>query len=199
MVSNMVGASINNFDYYDGTNMENIQFYMLPKVLMDNKKFDGISVESKVLYSMMLDRARLSKQNNWLDEMGRIYIYFTVENIQIVLNCSKGKALKMLKELDMENGMGLIERKKGKGMGKADVIYVKCCICEEDIQQTKVINSGCGKDVDKPVDNIVEKVAEPITGTKNEPLVVQNLDQSGTKIEPIVVQNLYPNNTNINM
>ena len=65
----------------------------------------------------MLDRMSLSIKNGWKDPDNKIYIYYTLLEIQELLNCGHNKAVKMLAELDSEKGIGLIERVK-QGMGK---------------------------------------------------------------------------------
>lgn len=40
------------------------------------------------------------------------------------LGCAKATCVKIMKELDTENGIGLIEKKR-HGLGKPDIIYVK--------------------------------------------------------------------------
>ena len=59
-----------------------------------------------------------------LDEQGRVFIYYTLDEIQEDLNCAHGKAVKLLSELDAGNGFGLIERVK-QGQGRPTKIYVK--------------------------------------------------------------------------
>ena len=72
----------------------------------------------------MLDRMSLSIKNRWLDSEDRVYIIFTVEEIAELMNCGTQKAVKLVKELDSSNGIGLIEKKR-LGLGKPNVIYVK--------------------------------------------------------------------------
>ena len=72
----------------------------------------------------MLDRMSLSIKNRWLDSEDRVYIIFTVEEIAELMNCGTQKAVKLVKELDSNNGIGLIEKKR-LGLGKPNVIYVK--------------------------------------------------------------------------
>ena len=78
----------------------------------------------KILYGLMLDRMSLSVRNGWQDDDDRTYIIYTIDNIMEDLNCAKGKAVRTLAELDSENGIGLIEKKR-VGLGKPDIIYVK--------------------------------------------------------------------------
>lgn len=74
----------------------------------------GTSCEAKVLYGMMLDRISLSRKNKWIDDIGRVYIIFTVEEIMEKLNCGRNKAVNCLKELDSATGIGLIEKKTNR-------------------------------------------------------------------------------------
>lgn len=92
--------------------------------------FKSLSCEAKVLYGLMLDRMSLSIKNRWFDEEDRVYIIFTVEEIAELLNCGTQKAVKLMKELDDNQGIGLIEKKR-LGLGKPNVIYVKNFILKE--------------------------------------------------------------------
>ena len=38
-----------------------------------------MSLEAKVLYGLLLDRMGLSARNGWLDDSGRVFLYFTQE------------------------------------------------------------------------------------------------------------------------
>ena len=76
-------------------------------------KFKGLSLDAKVLYSMYLSRSTLSYKNNWIDENGRVYIYFTVEETAQQLGCGIKKAVKLIKDLEV---IGLIKKKRaGQG------------------------------------------------------------------------------------
>ena len=119
------------FDYHYGMEAEQYAFYRIPKILMNDPHFEMVSMEAKLLYGMMLDRLDLSAKNGWRDEDGRIYIYFTIEDISRNFGCGKDKAVKILKEL--EKDAGLIERRK-QGQGRPTMIYVK--------NFTKVIESS---------------------------------------------------------
>jgi len=113
-----------NLDYYYGNESEQFSFFRIPKVLFTDDQFADLSAESKVLYGMLLDRMGLSRANGWLDAQNRVYIIFTIEEIQENLNCSKQKAVNLMAELDEKNGIGLIEKKR-QGLGKPNILYVK--------------------------------------------------------------------------
>ncbi len=113
-----------NYEYFYGSQAESYSFIRVPRLLMKGKEFRELSTDAKLLYSLLLDRMSLSMRNGWLDEAGRVYIYYTVEEIQDDLNCGHNKACKLLAELDTVKGIGLIERKK-QGQGKPTKIFVK--------------------------------------------------------------------------
>jgi len=66
----------------------------------------------------------LSARNGWYDEAGRVYIYYPLEEVCELLNCSHGKAVRVFAELDVAKGVGLIERVR-QGLGRPSRIYVK--------------------------------------------------------------------------
>lgn len=112
-----------NLDYYYGSEAEQYSFYRIPKVLLTDPRYKGVSIEAKVLYGLLLDRMGLSAKNGWLDSERRVYIYFTQEDAMALMSCGKDKATKLFRELD-QDGIGLIERKK-QGQGRPTRIYVK--------------------------------------------------------------------------
>ena len=97
-------------------------FYRFPKVII-KEDYKDLSLDAKMLYVLLLDRAGLSKKNKWYDKEGHVYVYFSIKEICKVLGICKDKARKLLRELDVENGIGLIRRVR-RGQGKCDKIYV---------------------------------------------------------------------------
>ena len=126
------------FDYFTGMEAEQYSFYRVPKVLFTEPCFKTLSCEAKVLYGLMLDRMSLSIKNRWLDSEDRVYIIFTVEEIAELMNCGTQKAVKLVKELDSSNGIGLIEKKR-LGLGKPNVIYVKNFMIREVPDQSRQV------------------------------------------------------------
>ena len=112
-----------NLDYYYGTEAEQYSFYRVPKTLLTDSRYKGVSIEAKVLYGLLLDRMSLSVRNGWMDKDRRVYIYFTQEDAMALMSCGKDKATRLFRELD-QGGIGLIERKK-QGQGRPTRIYVK--------------------------------------------------------------------------
>ena len=119
------------FDYYYGVEAEQFSFYRVPRLLIKDERFRGLSSDAKLLYGLMLDRMSLSMKNGWLDDESRAYIIYTIDNIREDLGCSKEKAVKVLAELDAGKGIGLVEKIR-RGLGKPDIIYVKNFIIQDE-------------------------------------------------------------------
>lgn len=131
--------------YFYGKEAEQYSFYKIPKLLFTDDYFKKISVEAKVLYGLMLDRMSLSVKNQWMDEEGRAYIYYSLEDIMDALGCSNKKAISIMKELDIDAGIGLIEKKR-QGQGKPTMIYLKQFMIQ-DVQKCRNYTSEEKTDV----------------------------------------------------
>ncbi len=112
------------FEYFYGNQAEQFAFYRIPKLLITSPEFKRVSDSAKLLYGLMLDRMSLSIKNGWVDDENRAFIYFTTNDVMEQMCCGTEKATKLLAELDVEKGIGLIERKK-QGQGKPAIVYLK--------------------------------------------------------------------------
>ena len=168
--------------YFYGKEADQFSFYKIPKLLFTEEYFKRISVEAKVLYGLMLDRMSLSMKNQWLDEDGKAYIYYSLEDIMDALGCSNKKAISIMKELDTDAGIGLIEKKR-QGQGKPTMIYLKQFLIQ-DVQKCNKFTSGEKKDVSE-VKNL------HILKCKND----TSRSEENTYLE---VKKLHPNKNNIN-
>ena len=130
------------FDYFYGKEADMLTFYRIPKLLFTSDYFKSISTDAKVLYGLMLDRMSLSIKNKWFDNENRAFIYYSTEEAMEMLNCKKNKAISIMRELDTESGIGLIERKR-QGQGKPSIIYVKSFMIEENesVQKLEISTS----------------------------------------------------------
>lgn len=97
-------------------------FDMRPRVLDTDPRYKGLSSAAKELYTVMFGRTCLSatKGDAYRDADG-VFIIYTQEEAQTLLNCKKDKALNVFKELE---AAGLIKRKR-YGYGNPYRIYVK--------------------------------------------------------------------------
>ena len=112
------------YNYYYGDESNQFSFYRIPRQLITGNDFKRLSTDAKLLYGLLLDRMSLSAKNGWYDDHGRVFIYYTLDEIQADLNCGHEKAVKLLSELDTGKGFGLIERVK-QGQGRPTKIFVK--------------------------------------------------------------------------
>ena len=109
------------FNYYYGAEAEQFSFIRIPKVMLTEEKFSSLSLASKILYGVLLDRMSLSVKNGWLDEEQRVFIIFKIEEIQDLLGFSKKKSIEYLGELE---AFGLVEKKR-RGLGLPSILYIK--------------------------------------------------------------------------
>ena len=120
-------------DYIYSDTVSQVAFFKIPHQLIDDPKFKQLSIAAKLLYGLLLDRMSLSAQNGWHDNTGRVYIYYTVNDVCQDIGCGRNKAMRLLADLDTVKGIGLIERKK-QGQGRPDKIFVKRITVQENAE-----------------------------------------------------------------
>ena len=155
------------FNYFYGTEADQFSFYRIPKALFTDSYFKDLSSDAKILYGLMLDRMSLSIKNQWFDDKNRAYIYFSIEDIMELLNCGRNKAIKSMRELDDETGIGLIEKRR-QGFGKVNVIYVKTFTPE--------------KTDEKKFDEELQKFKKQTSVENEEPAEVYILNSNNTNL-----------------
>ncbi len=115
------------FDYYYGNQAEQFSFIKIPRMLLLDPTFAPLSIQSKLLYGVLLDRMGLSMRNGWFDEENRVYIIYQISEIQDDLGFSKRKAIDYLTELER---FGLVEKKR-RGRGLPSILYIKSFMAKE--------------------------------------------------------------------
>ena len=90
-------------------------FYMYPRFLLTL----DLSETIKMIYMLLLDRARLSMQKEgWQDEQGRVFVHYTIHSLAATIQRS---------EMTVKNALeqrGFIYRHR-QGVGMPNRIYVK--------------------------------------------------------------------------
>ena len=128
--------------YKDNEYLEN-SYYKIPQELFVSSLYkDKLNSDSKILYAFLLDRLSLSQKNHWFDELNRVYLIFTREEVQDKLCLSEKTVTKAFKQLTDTN---LIAEKR-QGLGKPNLIYVGKIQHEEIItnieqENLQVLNS----------------------------------------------------------
>ena len=108
-------------DYFYGDEVKIDSFYRLPRVFLTSELYSDISTEVKVLYGLMLDRVALSMRNGWREPDGRVFIYFTLNDVKRMLNVGKNKAVSLFQQMEK---LDLIRRRK-QGQGKPARVFVR--------------------------------------------------------------------------
>ena len=115
-------------------------YMMFPRFLLDME----INETAKMLYMILLDRARLSQKNEgWSDTNGHVFLYFTIEALAEVLHKSQMTVKTALAVLEKQE---LIFRKR-QGPGHPNRIYVK--IPKETLSNTDRKLSSNKKEIKK--------------------------------------------------
>lgn len=109
------------FNYFYGRESDQFSFLRIPKSLITDTRYAGLSINAKLLYGILLDRMGVSVSNQWIDSENKVYVIYQISEIQKDLNVSKRKAMEYLGELE---SCGLVE-KKPRGMGLPSLLYVQ--------------------------------------------------------------------------
>jgi hypothetical protein len=80
-----------------------------------------LSMTAKVVYALLLNRMTLSQKNGWIDEWGRVYIVYPIDNLAKAMHKGQTAVKVALRELTQ---CGLLE-KRMQGFGKANLLYLK--------------------------------------------------------------------------
>lgn len=169
-------------DFYYGREAEQFTFYRLPKALITDERFKEMTNNAKLLYGLMLDRMSLSKKRGWLDEENKVFIKYSLNNIEEDLNISRKTSGSLLKELE---AIGLIEMVQKTGM--ANIIYVKNFVSEGS------------QEMHKPGDS--ENQCEKETSVKSEPVEKGNQCKNSTSenIPLVEKSDQWKNSTSVNI
>ncbi len=189
----MAEEVLKQFEYYYGLQSESFNFIQVPRFLFSNPEFRILKPESKILYSLMLDRMSLSRKNGWLDKDNRVFIYYTVEEMMEDIDCKHTKCAEIVKELI---NFGLIEKKK-QGMGKPDIIYVKDFLHaigepSNPCNYTEIRNTDVKTSANSDIRNTELKTSEIRIsgGTENGSLDIRKTDTSNTNVISHINNNL---------
>ena len=140
-------------DYFYGQSGELFSYFRIPKALFQDSRFRQLSTDARTLYGILLDRKSLSAKNGWLDEQGRVYIIYTVREVQESLCCAEHKAVKLFRELEQAD---LIERKR-RGLGRPSLIFVK----NFSTEVSKMHPLNCANSNSGAVQNAVQEQPKP--------------------------------------
>lgn len=164
-----------SFDYFYLHESEQFNFYRIPKVLVTGEDFRSLSTDAKLLYGLLMDRMSLSTRNGWIDQRGRVYIYYPIDEIEKELCCSHGKAVRLMSELDTGTGIGLIRRVR-RGLGLPSIIYVKSFFRKKPPPETPSDSGSKIELLEVPKSDIKKSQNDTSGSSETEPLEVPKLN-----------------------
>mgnify|MGYP000943976228 CR=1 FL=1 len=123
-------------------------FYQFPQWLLD-KEHERLSLRAKIIYMLIFDRRTLSVKNNWHDQNGEVYVYFTIEEFMEKLSCSRQSVINAKKELQ---DYGLIKEDQ-QGMNRPNRIYINGSL-KNRLQEVQNLDSGSLKNRLQEVQNL---------------------------------------------
>ena len=90
-----------NLTYMRPQSARGYRYLAVPKELIENLAFSGLDFGAIILYAKMLERASLSArhEDKFTDENGRLFIIYTVEQMERDLQRSHPTVIKLTKHL----------------------------------------------------------------------------------------------------
>lgn len=111
---------------YMGSKDVQFQFMKFPKYLLSS----GLNETCQILYVLLLDRARLSLKNGWIDDDDHVFIYYPIRKLAEDMGKGQTTIKDSLKILEAHD----LIRRRPQGAPKPTRIYVK--IPEEALLET---------------------------------------------------------------
>lgn len=111
-----------------------VECLCIPKALFFDKRYEDLSVDAKILYSLLLDRKEMAIRNGWIDRYGAVYVLYSREEMEKHLNVPAARVERALAQLEAHDQMVAVARPY---KGRADQIYVRDITAEQIIEQEK--------------------------------------------------------------
>lgn len=202
------------FNYYYGSEADQFNFIKIPKAMITDPMFESISLASKLLYGILLDRMNLSMKNRWFDSENRVYIIYQITEIQEDMRVTEKMAIKYLKELE---NMGLVEKKR-RGLGLPSLLYVKSFLVPKDYSvkdemeeelaeiegSSRIVEMGSSRNVQTSSSRTIEigstraVVQGSSRGAKNGSIRTDKMEVQELPEQEALISNTYLNHTYLN-
>lgn len=109
-----------------------VECLCIPKALFFDKRYENLSVDAKILYSLLLDRKEMAVRNGWIDRYGAVYVLYSREEMEKHLNAPSIRVERALAQLEAHDQMVAVARPY---KGRADQIYVRDITADQIIEQ----------------------------------------------------------------
>ena len=117
---------------YHISDVLNEEYLRFPLGLLAEPKYRDMSLEAKMIYSLLLNRLTLSQRNGWINDNGEVYLIYTREDAAETLNLSYKKTIAAFKELIAADL--LLEQRQGRGY--PNLLYVlKMVVTDEKAEE----------------------------------------------------------------
>lgn len=117
---------------YHISDVLNEEYLRFPLGLLAEPKYRDMSLEAKMIYSLLLNRLTLSQRNGWINDNGEVYLIYTREEAAETLNLSYKKTIAAFKEL-IVNGL-LLEQRQGRGYPNL-LFVLKMVVTDENAEE----------------------------------------------------------------
>ena len=114
------------FHSFYGQQADMYSFIYIPKFLMTERTFSSIQNTSKIIYGFLMDRMKLSVKNQWIDDKGRVYLIYPMNELEKDAGMSRKRIVECLQEL---KEAGLLEQ-DGENSGNSGIMYLKHIVVE---------------------------------------------------------------------
>lgn len=162
--------------------IQSIYHLQMPRWLFTDTRYMGLSLESKVAYTFLLNRFQLSRLNGWLNDDGEVFIIYTRRSLAGEMQVSYHKIIETMKEL---SAAGLIwERRCGRG--DANQIYLALVEHRETVEGSAPFvpptheAAGGTQPMETVEDDKPAESADPLPGVS--PRESGNLRSAGTEL-----------------
>lgn len=106
----------------NGSEYAPVECVNIPKMLFQEKQFEKLSADAKLLYSLLLDRKNVARMNGWVDQYGTAYVIYPKSEMKKNLNASRYRVDMALDELEKCGQMVVVTQ---PNPGRPCQIYVK--------------------------------------------------------------------------
>lgn len=101
---------------------ENFTYHTIQKYVFNMFLSKELTENAFKIYCLLFDRAKVSSKNNYCNEDGAIYVYYTYEQFKEVMEIKNTAIVSALKLLEKK---ALIKREKGFNSSRIYLGYVK--------------------------------------------------------------------------
>lgn len=156
--------------------LRNIDYYQVPKWLMDMFLAGKITTGGFKTYVLMYDRLRISVKNNWFDDEGVVYIKYSYnELLEDLQSNSKTTVSNNIKELERLNLISKVKCFSASNIYYLTIYSTENCTSTEDCTSTKKCTSIS-------TENCTDSSIEKYTSRSTENLYPSNNNYSKNNI-----------------